>query len=353
MSNDVHGTINVVQKPESVYLTWIFKKFWQTKYASSPARLLECMTSPDIKSKINGNEHTWYFQIHVSDVSTINDMTLVDFTPVKARGILRLRLKTDLDADVDVKVECSLIGEKGRVLNSKITECTFTKSVRTVDISDIPYCYNQFEMPPVFRESGDAEENVGVVCEITYRRKAAEAKKSDTTSLDVSSLSNDLKLLFETEKFSDLTIVVEQQEFHVHKAILASRSPVFLAMLENDMAEKQNNRVDIADVDYETMHHVLLYAYTGKVEKLELAGKLLGPADKYALDTLKNTCAEALANDLTVENVVKTLVLANLYRVGELKKKALEFMGRHFHEVTQTAGFESLLKPNSDLFKTF
>ncbi len=64
-------------------------------------------------------------------------------------------------------------------------------------------------------------------------------------------LADDLGGLFDTQRFSDVTLFVGGREFLAHKAILAARSPVFAAMFEHEMEERKHNRVEITDMDHE------------------------------------------------------------------------------------------------------
>lgn len=121
-------------------------------------------------------------------------------------------------------------------------------------------------------------------------------------------LSDDLGILFESQRFSDVTLCVNEREFQAHKAILAgmfyprlyfylyairyatyiflrrlfkARSPVYAAMFEHEMEERKHNRVDITDVDHEVMREMLRFIYTGKAPNLEkMADDLLAAADK-------------------------------------------------------------------------
>lgn len=52
-------------------------------------------------------------------------------------------------------------------------------------------------------------------------------------------LSEDFGALFESQKFSDVTLaVIPGKEYQAHKAVLAARSPVFAAMFEHEMEER-------------------------------------------------------------------------------------------------------------------
>ncbi|XP_059478653.1 speckle-type POZ protein B isoform X2 [Neocloeon triangulifer] len=163
-------------------------------------------------------------------------------------------------------------------------------------------------------------------------------------------LSDDFGLLFENQKFSDVTLAVAGREFQAHKAILAARSPVFAAMFEHEMEERKHNRVEIADVDHEVLREMLRFIYTGRATCLDkMADDLLAAADKYALDRLKVMCEEALCTNLSIENVADTLILADLHSADQLKAQAIEFINTHATDVMETAGWKSMVQSHPHL----
>ncbi len=88
-------------------------------------------------------------------------------------------------------------------------------------------------------------------------------------------------ILFESRRFSDLTICVAGRDIEVHKSILFTRSSVFGAMLSHDTVETSSNVCEIKDFDYETIYEIIRFIYCGRVENLqEMALKLLPAADK-------------------------------------------------------------------------
>ena len=52
--------------------------------------------------------------------------------------------------------------------------------------------------------------------------------------------------------------------FECHQFMLSSRSPVFRAMFQSDMTEAATKRVDIQDLQPDTVNDMLLYIYTGE-----------------------------------------------------------------------------------------
>lgn len=163
-------------------------------------------------------------------------------------------------------------------------------------------------------------------------------------------LSDELGSLFESQRFSDVTLSVAGREFQAHKAILAARSPVFAAMFAHEMEERKHNRVEIQDVDHEVLREMLRFIYTGKATNLEkMADDLLAAADKYALERLKVMCEEALCVNLSTENAADVLILADLHSADQLKAQAIEFINTHATDVMETQGWKSMIQSHPHL----
>ena len=168
-----------------------------------------------------------------------------------------------------------------------------------------------------------------------------------------------------SEKDSDNQLVAVSKEdldtptqtvFYVHKAILASRSPVFAKMFSSDMLESATNTLTLPDIEPDVLKELLTYIYTGDCPNIkEHALSLLGQAEKYELSHLKVLCEERLSYDLQISNVAKILVLADTYKAEQLKRNALLFINEHGHEVQSTDGWEEVKESKEllgDLFST-
>lgn len=82
-------------------------------------------------------------------------------------------------------------------------------------------------------------------------------------------LSYDLKCLFTTGRFCDVTLVTQQHlEIRSHRSILAARSKTFLAMIRQ--CTDPNNILLVNGVSNEALLFVLYYIYTGKTKDLNL-----------------------------------------------------------------------------------
>ncbi|CAH8852679.1 unnamed protein product [Trichobilharzia szidati] len=169
-----------------------------------------------------------------------------------------------------------------------------------------------------------------VKCSSTGSTTAAGGSSSSTSSSTVSGVSNSSVVL---------------RQFEAHKAILAARSPVFAAMFEHGMEESRANRVEITDMEPDTVAEVLRYIYTGQVVGMDrLAHELLAAADKYQLERLKTMCEEALVESLSVENACDIFGLADMHNAEQLKAHTLEFIMLHAHDVCETEGYEQLVR---------
>jgi len=165
------------------------------------------------------------------------------------------------------------------------------------------------------------------------------------------SLSCDMKDAFASNDFTDMTIVCDKREFHCHKFMLAARSEVFAAMLRHEFLEKQNSRVDVKEIDAETMELLLSYIYTGQVTEFKNVSvvELFKAADRYRLDHLKHMCEEELVKRVEASNAADILSLAHKYNAGPLKSFALAMISRNVEEVMRTRGWKELIMSEQGL----
>ena len=84
---------------------------------------------------------------------------------------------------------------------------------------------------------------------------------------------------------SDFSIVLNTEEFKVHKSVLSARSPVFKKMFLSGMKEAADNKVEIKDVEPSTFKKFLEFIYCCKIpEDLQhYAMDLFELADKVCL----------------------------------------------------------------------
>lgn len=191
-----------------------------------------------------------------------------------------------------------------------------------------------------------ADDNLTLLCEGTFAEDRVNLSGPSgelKPELPESKICEDFGALFETQKFSDVTLSVGGKDLLVHKLILAARSPVFAAMFKHEMAESKQNRVTIQDVDYDVLREMLMYIYTGKSPNLEsMAEDLLALADKYDLGGLKAMCETVLCSSITVENAANLLVLADMHCAKQLRTQIIHYISVQAKEVMRTPAWKNM-----------
>src|SRR5438034_9471145 len=85
------------------------------------------------------------------------------------------------------------------------------------------------------------------------------------------SLEQDLRLLINNPKYSDIEIICEnEKKLYGCRAILAARSDVFDRLLYNGMKESYENQISFPKINSAGMEIILEYTYTGSIKEESL-----------------------------------------------------------------------------------
>ena len=196
--------------------------------------------------------------------------------------------------------------------------------------------------------------NLTIVCDLTVYGPEATTSGSKfpdekLTPVDncLKQMSHQLGKLFGDEKFSDVRITCGEEVFRCHRSILSVRSSVFEAMFQSDMMENISRIVNIKDMKPEVVKEMLHFIYNGATSTEtvmdEIGKDLLGAADQYNLDLLKNKCEEKLCSSLEVSNSVELLVLADLHQASKLRRMALRLVARNMDTIVDTDVYKELI----------
>ena len=173
----------------------------------------------------------------------------------------------------------------------------------------------------------------------------------DFSCLENNQLADDLDRLLDDETSNDVTFSLKGQLIKAHKCILAARSSVFKAMFQHDMTEKLSNVVSIEDIDSDVFRQMLRFIYTNKAPSAEAnVGGLLNAAERYNLQSLKLFCLASLYRNLSAENAVEALILADLHSVVAVKNCSIAFIKAHLSCVMKTADWKSMIQGHPKLF---
>lgn len=127
---------------------------------------------------------------------------------------------------------------------------------------------------------------------------------------------------------TDIVINASDGSISAHRAVLASRSPVFRSMFSHDLREKELSSVDISDMSIEASTALLNYIY-GSIRNDEFMIHrlpLLRAADKYDISDLKEACHQSLLEDIDTTNVLERLQNASLYQLTQLKSSCMRYL---------------------------
>ena len=123
-------------------------------------------------------------------------------------------------------------------------------------------------------------------------------------------------------------------------------------MLQNDMREKKQNEVPVPDSTPEMVTAMIDYIYTGNIPQNinTTAPELIHVAEKYELEILTKACEEALVQEVTNENAVKTLIIVDRYvPMSDTRQKVMEYICDNARSVMKTNDCKQLMKTHSDL----
>ncbi|CAL5003242.1 unnamed protein product [Urochloa decumbens] len=166
-------------------------------------------------------------------------------------------------------------------------------------------------------------------------------------------LPEHLGRMLEEEDGADVTFEVQGQSIRAHRAVVASRSPVFKAELQGLMQENGEYRIAISDMQPNVFRALLHFIYTdslpnmdhlSKGDSLEMTRHLLVAADRYGMHRLQLVRASILSKSLDVENVSTTLDLADQHGCSVLKDRCIDYIiaSKRMNDVARTEGYTRL-----------
>ncbi|XP_048735903.1 BTB/POZ domain-containing protein 6-like [Ostrea edulis] len=130
---------------------------------------------------------------------------------------------------------------------------------------------------------------------------------------------------------------------HVHKYVLASRSPVFDAMLYGDLAESDD--IIVPDIEPSSFDALLRYLYCDDISFTpDTVTSVLYAADKYGVDDLVTKIKSYLDQNITNETVLTVLESAKLFNLEDLLQKCEDFIASDPFPVLQSSSALEITK---------
>ncbi|CAN6373091.1 unnamed protein product [Urochloa humidicola] len=197
-------------------------------------------------------------------------------------------------------------------------------------------------------------------CDVTViRENRVVTTSSPSRAVPPPDLDRHLENLLESQVGADVTFYVRGEVFTAHRAVLATRSSVFMAELFGQMKEKAASCVKIDDVDPNAFRAMLQFIYTDSLPKIDdrdmmvMAQHLLVAADKYNLERLKSICEDKLCGYIDSKTVVTMLLLADQHGCKCLQEECLRFIKSrgNFKSVMAIDDFDHLMSSYPSLVK--
>lgn len=194
-----------------------------------------------------------------------------------------------------------------------------------------------------------------------------ENARQSEVDIPESHLVMDMKNLVNAPVLSDITFIVEDTPIYAHR-ILCIRCDYFKAMFAREdsasqFREAQTREVHMPDVRKSSFLSLLEYLYTDEIVWLrdtcqedeteafsvEQAMDCFVLADQVGVERLKKICEARMLSHLSVENAATIFHAADAHHALGLRDRCLNFILRHFDQVTKSKAFEEMGRTNVEL----
>ncbi|XP_052789764.1 uncharacterized protein LOC128224119 [Mya arenaria] len=156
----------------------------------------------------------------------------------------------------------------------------------------------------------------------------------DETLLESNS-AIDVSIFGESKGLADVTLIVEDRRIPVTKAVLELASPVFLAMFQGDLQEKEKSEIPLPGKRLPAFVKFLKCIYPNIMEKVTVENvyEVVYLANEYQVDHLKTACEQVLLNEMikwedpsspgSCSKVYQHLVIAETCQLDELQSRCI------------------------------
>ncbi|XP_051824475.1 kelch-like protein 15 [Antechinus flavipes] len=124
-----------------------------------------------------------------------------------------------------------------------------------------------------------------------------------TSSVHDASVLAGLKALYEGGLLLDVTLVIDDQQFRAHKALLATQSDYFKKMFTAESGEGAQDNIPLQGLTATAFSHILKFMYYGSIElSMNTVYEILQAAINTKLKEVVNFCCSFLLSRISLEN---------------------------------------------------
>ncbi|KAK2169929.1 hypothetical protein NP493_1171g00054 [Ridgeia piscesae] len=145
-----------------------------------------------------------------------------------------------------------------------------------------------------------------------------------------------------TARHTDVTLQTGLVKITCHRVVLAMASEYFDTMFTCGLEESTSPVVQLT-MEPDTLSSIVEYVYTGVIELTgDNVERLVKACDLLRLDALKAACDKFMLKHVEPTNCVGFYQFAKMYRIDQLKEKAMQVMCAQFKSVACNAEFKHL-----------
>lgn len=322
------GAVQSVVQKFKTSVIWTIKNVTQMLQNVVPEKFVEF----DFTTSPNDEFIKWKCKVFPFGNRSENKNFVSIFLYLDSRGV---RVKADVNFTI---------------LDAQFGRTRFTEDTGPVDFNNEKnsWGYPQFfATDELLKKSNNIineRDEMNVLCEVTILDCETIQEAVTQIEQNKNQVVDDFTRLLGDYRYSDVMLVADGLQYKAHRAILSARSPVFSAMFDHDMTERNSNRVNIPEMSGKCLKELLLFIYTGECEKLdEMAEELFKAANKYQIEDLRLACLKSLRKNLNRDVVASVVVLADTYGASELKAEAMNLIKENASYVMQTEGWKESL----------
>lgn len=189
---------------------------------------------------------------------------------------------------------------------------------------------------------------VDMASAIAYIMRVVDIRRADTQSFGTPTQSGweDMSVLRTNDylKLADFVCKVEHTDFHVHKTILAMRSPYFESLVRTNMSEQASNVLVIRDCHPSVFGVLLTFLYSGTLSDGMLAQHnaqdVLIAADRFQIAPLREAVEAYLFKQLDASNAILMWQLAVGTNAVQLQAACMHFILINFGDIVKLTEIE-------------
>lgn len=290
----------------------------------------------------------------IKPIGRVNDPVNVNFTQVGADGIANW-LSTSA---IVVAARASKLREQILSAGASLTILIPEKHPWALFVSFITYLHD--DLADIKVDGDDSRRLYAIFEEYAPEHSKRVIEALILTHVNIRSrMPLDMEWAFNTESFKDVKLTLRPSApssslsvVSAHKCVLISQSTYFRSLLQSSgMIESHMDEIElIEEVDVSSFRLVVRFLYTLQLDLESLSDCIFDVYElscKYGIDKLRNQVESTLTYNLSVDNVISILQLAETYQSTTLKRECLQFLQFNLEQVSQTPEYaenEQLLR---------